>query len=160
MATILVLPSPPIHVYNSNFMPRLRMSQPYSNASSQFTHILKQPYFNQLTQAHMNIGSMSCCKHKREKKRAMLAVKLNSVILSRKPDIGASNSIVFPSKNEEESKHIVKNLPTGDHHPLSQQQRVAKHVHSVVLRYNYYHRKQHPELGFVAFKEFCNWLWI
>ncbi|XP_050884095.1 uncharacterized protein LOC127087266 isoform X3 [Lathyrus oleraceus] len=44
---------------------------------------------------------------------------------------------------------------TRDDPPLSQQQRVAKQVHSVVLLYNYYHRKQHPELAFVAFKEFC-----
>ncbi|KAL5082619.1 hypothetical protein RYX36_011040 [Vicia faba] len=44
---------------------------------------------------------------------------------------------------------------TGDDPPPSQQQRVAKQVHSVVLLYNYYHRKQHPELAFVAFKEFC-----
>lgn len=38
--------------------------------------------------------------------------------------------------------------------PLSQQHRVAKQVLSVVLLYNYYHRKEHPELEFVAFKEF------
>ncbi|XP_058748888.1 uncharacterized protein LOC131621861 isoform X2 [Vicia villosa] len=44
---------------------------------------------------------------------------------------------------------------TRDDPPLSQQQRVAKQVHSVVLLYNYYHRKQHPEQAFVAFKEFC-----
>jgi len=28
-------------------------------------------------------------------------------------------------------------------------------VHAVVLLYNYYHRKQNPELEFVAFSEFC-----
>ncbi|KAK2434256.1 hypothetical protein P8452_31428 [Trifolium repens] len=39
--------------------------------------------------------------------------------------------------------------------PLSQQLKLAKQVHSVVLLYNYYHRKQHPELEFVAFKDFC-----
>ncbi|XP_012570395.1 uncharacterized protein [Cicer arietinum] len=38
---------------------------------------------------------------------------------------------------------------------LSQQHKVAKQVHSAVLLYNYYHRKQNPELEFVAFKDFC-----
>ncbi|MCH95404.1 hypothetical protein A2U01_0016379, partial [Trifolium medium] len=28
-------------------------------------------------------------------------------------------------------------------------------VHSVVLLYNYYHRKQHPELEYLPFNEFC-----
>ncbi|KAL5081614.1 hypothetical protein RYX36_010035, partial [Vicia faba] len=147
-------------------------------------------------------------------------------------DMGAGNSIVLPSKNKEESKHIVKNLPTSedqenlhpstikdniyesiekralmadnsnvnlekvqiftdskgklavtdvcptvdairalfeqlvdpmlqakpstsDDPPSSQQRRVAKHVHSVVLLHNYYHRKQHLKLAFMAFKEFC-----
>ncbi|CAJ1955566.1 unnamed protein product [Sphenostylis stenocarpa] len=38
---------------------------------------------------------------------------------------------------------------------LSQQQSVAKQVHSVVLLYNYYHRKQYPELAFLSSDEFC-----
>ncbi|XP_045813435.1 uncharacterized protein LOC123907281 [Trifolium pratense] len=42
-----------------------------------------------------------------------------------------------------------------DDPPLSQQLKLAKQVHSVVLLYNYYHRIQHPELEFVAFKDFC-----
>ncbi|MED6206005.1 hypothetical protein PIB30_022895 [Stylosanthes scabra] len=42
-----------------------------------------------------------------------------------------------------------------DSPPLSQQQSVAKQVHSVVLLYNYYHRKQNPELDFLPFDEFC-----
>ncbi|XP_027343413.1 uncharacterized protein LOC113855983 [Abrus precatorius] len=42
-----------------------------------------------------------------------------------------------------------------DNPSLSQQQSVAKQVHSVVLLYNYYHRKQHPELAFLPFDEFC-----
>ncbi|TKY48339.1 hypothetical protein E2542_SST25755 [Spatholobus suberectus] len=42
-----------------------------------------------------------------------------------------------------------------DNPPPSQQQSVAKQVHAVVLLYNYYHRKQHPELGFLSFDEFC-----
>ncbi|RVW28574.1 hypothetical protein CK203_094807 [Vitis vinifera] len=33
---------------------------------------------------------------------------------------------------------------------LSQQQSVAKQVHAVVLLYNYYHRKQHQQLEFLA----------
>ncbi|KAG5114837.1 hypothetical protein JHK82_038106 [Glycine max] len=37
----------------------------------------------------------------------------------------------------------------------SQHQLVAKQVHSVVLLYNYYHRKQYPELAFLSFVEFC-----
>nr|KYP58448.1 hypothetical protein KK1_013856 [Cajanus cajan] len=42
-----------------------------------------------------------------------------------------------------------------DNLPLSQQQSVAKQVHSVVLLYNYYHRKQYPQLAFLSFDEFC-----
>ncbi|MED6144653.1 hypothetical protein PIB30_017753 [Stylosanthes scabra] len=42
-----------------------------------------------------------------------------------------------------------------DSPPLSQQLSVAKQVHSVVLLYNYYHRKQNPELDFLPFDEFC-----
>ncbi|KAL2332210.1 hypothetical protein Fmac_019791 [Flemingia macrophylla] len=43
---------------------------------------------------------------------------------------------------------------TRDNLPLSQQQSVAKQVHSVVLLYNYYHRKQYPQLDFLSFGEF------
>ncbi|CAL0324048.1 unnamed protein product [Lupinus luteus] len=42
-----------------------------------------------------------------------------------------------------------------DNPTLPQQQSLAKQVHSVVLLYNYYHRKQHPELTFLKFGEFC-----
>ncbi|XP_019436555.1 PREDICTED: uncharacterized protein LOC109342935 isoform X3 [Lupinus angustifolius] len=42
-----------------------------------------------------------------------------------------------------------------DNPTLSQQQSLAKQVHSVVLLYNYYHRKQHPELAFLKFGDFC-----
>ncbi|OIW03745.1 hypothetical protein TanjilG_30021 [Lupinus angustifolius] len=42
-----------------------------------------------------------------------------------------------------------------DNPTLSQQQSVAKQVYSVVLLYNYYHRKQHPQLVFLKFDEFC-----
>ncbi|KAF1886984.1 hypothetical protein Lal_00046222 [Lupinus albus] len=42
-----------------------------------------------------------------------------------------------------------------DNPTLSQQQSVAKQVYSSVLLYNYYHRKQHPELAFLKFDEFC-----
>ncbi|RZB62796.1 uncharacterized protein LOC114388245 isoform X1 [Glycine soja] len=45
---------------------------------------------------------------------------------------------------------------TPDNPPSpSQQHLVAKQVHSVVLLYNYYHRKQYPELAFLPFVEFC-----
>ncbi|KAL5071791.1 hypothetical protein RYX36_022678 [Vicia faba] len=49
---------------------------------------------------------------------------------------------------------LQEKASTSDDPPLSQQQRVAKQVHSIVLLYNYYHKKQHPELALVAFKEF------
>ncbi|XP_027355087.1 uncharacterized protein LOC113864994 isoform X2 [Abrus precatorius] len=48
------------------------------------------------------------------------------------------------------AKSSVRDNPTP-----SQQQLVAKQVHSVVLLYNYYHRKQHPELEYLPFNEFC-----
>ncbi|CAI8606076.1 unnamed protein product [Vicia faba] len=64
----------------------------------------------------------------------------------------AISSLLHPYALEQA---YCQNVPTGDDPPLSQQQRVAKHVHSAVLRYNYYHKKQHPELAFVAFEEFC-----
>lgn len=47
-------------------------------------------------------------------------------------------------------KASVRDNPTA-----SQQQVIAKQVHSVVLLYNYYHRKQHPELEYLPFNEFC-----
>ncbi|KAF1899662.1 hypothetical protein Lal_00019792 [Lupinus albus] len=47
-------------------------------------------------------------------------------------------------------KSSIRDKPT-----TSQQQLVAKQVRSVVLLYNYYHRKQHPELAYLPFNEFC-----
>ncbi|XP_065851078.1 uncharacterized protein [Euphorbia lathyris] len=35
------------------------------------------------------------------------------------------------------------------------QESVAKQVHAVVLLYNYYHRKQHPQLEVLSFESFC-----
>ncbi|WJX72933.1 hypothetical protein P8452_56767 [Trifolium repens] len=43
----------------------------------------------------------------------------------------------------------------GDDPPLSLQEKVAKQVHSVVLLYNYYYRKQNPDLEFLRYREFC-----
>ncbi|XP_028808434.1 uncharacterized protein LOC114763001 [Neltuma alba] len=48
------------------------------------------------------------------------------------------------------AKSSVRDNPTS-----SQQQSVANQVHSVVLLYNYYYRRQHPELKFLPFDEFC-----
>ncbi|KAJ1376207.1 double strand RNA binding domain from DEAD END PROTEIN 1 [Sesbania bispinosa] len=48
------------------------------------------------------------------------------------------------------AKASVRDNPTP-----SQQQSIAKQVHSVVILYNYYHRKQHPELAYLPFNEFC-----
>ncbi|XP_029118326.1 uncharacterized protein [Elaeis guineensis] len=36
-----------------------------------------------------------------------------------------------------------------------QQEAVARQIHAVVLLYNYYHRKQFPQLEFLAFETFC-----
>ncbi|KAF3455402.1 hypothetical protein FNV43_RR00026 [Rhamnella rubrinervis] len=47
-------------------------------------------------------------------------------------------------------KSSLRNTPSQ-----SQQQAVAEQVHAVVLLYNYYHRKQHPELEFLGFDSFC-----
>ncbi|XP_042508042.1 uncharacterized protein LOC122084072 isoform X2 [Macadamia integrifolia] len=38
---------------------------------------------------------------------------------------------------------------------LTQQQRVAKQMHAVVILYNYYHRRQFPKLEFLCFESFC-----
>ncbi|PIA65615.1 hypothetical protein AQUCO_00100844v1 [Aquilegia coerulea] len=38
---------------------------------------------------------------------------------------------------------------------LSLQQSIANQMHAVVLLYNYYHRKQFPELEFLDFESFC-----
>ncbi|KAJ4968119.1 hypothetical protein NE237_014820 [Protea cynaroides] len=38
---------------------------------------------------------------------------------------------------------------------ISQQQRVAKQMHAVVMLYNYYHRRQFPMLEFLCFESFC-----
>ncbi|KAL2328852.1 hypothetical protein Fmac_022279 [Flemingia macrophylla] len=48
------------------------------------------------------------------------------------------------------AKSCVQDTPS-----LSRQKQVAKQVRSVVLLYNYYHRKQHPELAYLPFNEFC-----
>ncbi|XP_058730017.1 uncharacterized protein LOC131602052 [Vicia villosa] len=47
-------------------------------------------------------------------------------------------------------KSSVKDNPTPP-----QQETMAKQVRSAVLLYNYYHRKQHPELEYLPFNEFC-----
>ncbi|XP_078170480.1 uncharacterized protein LOC144564756 isoform X2 [Carex rostrata] len=48
-------------------------------------------------------------------------------------------------------------LPTKmDHKPsISQQEAVAKRMHAIVLLYNYYHRKQHPQLKFLSLETLC-----
>uniref|UniRef100_A0A5B7BBS7 DRBM domain-containing protein n=1 Tax=Davidia involucrata TaxID=16924 RepID=A0A5B7BBS7_DAVIN len=38
---------------------------------------------------------------------------------------------------------------------LSQQQLVAKQVHAVVLLYDYYQRRRHPDVEFLGFESFC-----
>ncbi|CAI0397085.1 unnamed protein product [Linum tenue] len=38
---------------------------------------------------------------------------------------------------------------------LAHEEDIAKQVHAVVLLYNYYHRRQHPELNFMNFESFC-----
>ncbi|XP_038986617.1 uncharacterized protein LOC120103674 isoform X1 [Phoenix dactylifera] len=43
-----------------------------------------------------------------------------------------------------------REAPTDD-----QQEAVARQIHAVVLLYNYYHRKQFPQLEFLAFETFC-----
>ncbi|TKY67451.1 hypothetical protein E2542_SST10345 [Spatholobus suberectus] len=48
------------------------------------------------------------------------------------------------------AKSSVQDIPTPSQHKL-----VAKQVRSTVLLYNYYHRKQHPELAYLPFNEFC-----
>ncbi|KAF3337538.1 hypothetical protein FCM35_KLT18125 [Carex littledalei] len=43
-----------------------------------------------------------------------------------------------------------------DHKPsISQQEAVAKQMHAIVLLYNYYHRKQHPQLEFLSLETLC-----
>ncbi|KAF3341290.1 hypothetical protein FCM35_KLT10134 [Carex littledalei] len=39
--------------------------------------------------------------------------------------------------------------------PISQQEAVAKQMHAVVLLYNYYHRKQCPQLEFLSLETLC-----
>ncbi|KAL1361862.1 hypothetical protein HN51_010182 [Arachis hypogaea] len=48
------------------------------------------------------------------------------------------------------AKSSVRDKPTP-----SQQESLAKQVRAVVLLYNYYHRKHHPELVYLPFNEFC-----
>ncbi|KAK9141302.1 hypothetical protein Scep_010983 [Stephania cephalantha] len=43
----------------------------------------------------------------------------------------------------------------GDAPPPEVQRSVAKQMHAVVLLYNYYHRKQFPQLEFLDFDSFC-----
>ncbi|CAL1404684.1 unnamed protein product [Linum trigynum] len=38
---------------------------------------------------------------------------------------------------------------------LADEEVIAKQIHAVVLLYNYYHRRQHPELNFMNFESFC-----
>ncbi|XP_077227334.1 uncharacterized protein LOC143860537 isoform X2 [Tasmannia lanceolata] len=56
--------------------------------------------------------------------------------------------------------HLVLPLLPGkssqqENPSLSQQELVAKQMHAAVLLYNYYHRKQCPELDFLDFESFC-----
>ncbi|XP_010268281.1 PREDICTED: uncharacterized protein LOC104605278 isoform X2 [Nelumbo nucifera] len=45
---------------------------------------------------------------------------------------------------------------SGRHPPsIALQEQVAKQMHAVVLLYNYYHRKQFPQLEFLDFASFC-----
>ncbi|KAG8484407.1 hypothetical protein CXB51_023733 [Gossypium anomalum] len=50
------------------------------------------------------------------------------------------------------SKYAVRETPS-----LATQELVAKQVHAVVLLYNYFLRKRHPDLRFLDFENFCKW---
>ncbi|CAK8575829.1 unnamed protein product [Lathyrus sativus] len=50
---------------------------------------------------------------------------------------------------------LPENSSVKDNPTPSQQESIAKQVRSAVLLYNYYHRKQHPELEYLPFNEFC-----
>lgn len=47
-----------------------------------------------------------------------------------------------------------KSSAKGDISQIAQES-IAKQVHAVVLLYNYYHRKQYPQLEFLCFENFC-----
>ncbi|KAL9340091.1 hypothetical protein Peur_066310 [Populus x canadensis] len=47
-----------------------------------------------------------------------------------------------------------KSSAKGDVSQIAQES-IAKQVHAVVLLYNYYHRKQYPQLEFLCFENFC-----
>ncbi|GAB2233303.1 hypothetical protein Drorol1_Dr00002523 [Drosera rotundifolia] len=46
-------------------------------------------------------------------------------------------------------------VSVAENPPASQEEAVAKQMHSVVLLYNYYHRKWDPQLEFLEFDSFC-----
>uniref|UniRef100_A0A2P2K4W8 Uncharacterized protein MANES_04G042400 n=1 Tax=Rhizophora mucronata TaxID=61149 RepID=A0A2P2K4W8_RHIMU len=48
------------------------------------------------------------------------------------------------------AKYSAKDIPSQ-----YDQESVARQVQTVVMLYNYYHRKQHPELEFLTFEGFC-----
>ncbi|KAH1089523.1 hypothetical protein J1N35_016780 [Gossypium stocksii] len=50
------------------------------------------------------------------------------------------------------SKYAVRETPS-----LATQELVAKQVHAVVLLYNYFLRKRHPNLRYLDFENFCKW---
>ncbi|KAB2014426.1 hypothetical protein ES319_D09G224400v1 [Gossypium barbadense] len=50
------------------------------------------------------------------------------------------------------SKYAVRETPS-----LATQELVAKQVHAVVLLYNYFLRKRHPDLRYLDFENFCKW---
>ncbi|CAJ1933317.1 unnamed protein product [Sphenostylis stenocarpa] len=71
-------------------------------------------------------------------------------------------SDVCPTEDAVKSfiEHLVDPLlpaksSVQDNPSLFQQKLVAKQVRSAVLLYNYYHRKQHPELEYLPLNEFC-----
>ncbi|KAJ0972330.1 hypothetical protein J5N97_020289 [Dioscorea zingiberensis] len=77
------------------------------------------------------------------------------------PD-GTESAAVVPTEDAVQAliDHLVLPLlPRRDSSkeppPIHQQEAVAKQVQAVVLLYNYYHRKQFPQLEFLDFVPFC-----
>ncbi|KAK6914573.1 hypothetical protein RJ641_021894 [Dillenia turbinata] len=76
----------------------------------------------------------------------------------------AENSIVEVSPTEDTVQALIEYLvdpmlpfksSMGNAPSPSQQLSVARQVHAAVLLYNYYHRKEHPQLDFLNFESFC-----
>ncbi|KAL2468886.1 hypothetical protein Fot_50462 [Forsythia ovata] len=79
----------------------------------------------------------------------------DSDIASEKSEACPREDLVLALMEYLVDPRLPSRVSDNDPPDLSVQQAVSKQMHAVVLLYNYFHRKQHPDIEFLDFVAFC-----